>query len=173
MLSSADIQPDGDDLVVRWSEPETVTITVGPSPDELGPLEVTADGSGAARVVGVASSPRRHYARLEAPDGSAIVAAERRLPMEGVVNFRDLGGYVTGDGRRVRWDRVYRSDSLERLTNDDIEALEPLGVRLVCDLRRDEGGPSRRAGFRVIQMSRSSISRSAASPPRRRGCRTG
>ena len=100
MLLSADIQRDGDDLVVRWSGPETVTITVGPSPDELGPPEVTADGSGTARLVSAASSARRHYARLEAPDGSAIVAAERRVPMEGLVNFRDLGGYVTGDGRR-------------------------------------------------------------------------
>lgn len=138
MLLSADIQRDGDDLVVRWSGPETVTITVGPSPDELGPLEVTADGSGTARLVSAASSGRRHYARLEARDGSAVVAAERRLPMEGLVNFRDLGGYVTGHGRRVRWDRVYRSDSLEGLTDADLEALDALGVRVVCDLRREE-----------------------------------
>jgi protein-tyrosine phosphatase len=136
MILRADMQRDGDDFVVRWSGPETVTITVGPSPDDLGPLQAVAHGP--ARLAGAATSPQRHYARLEAPDGSVVVAAERRLPMEGLVNFRDIGGYRTGDGRRVRWDRVYRSDSLESLTDADIEALEGLGVRLVCDLRRDE-----------------------------------
>jgi protein-tyrosine phosphatase len=146
MLLSAELSRDGDDLVIRWSGSEAVTITVGLSPDELGPLDLSVDSSGAARLVGAASSPRRHYARLESPDGSAIVAAERRLPMDGLVNFRDLGGYVTGDRRRVRWDRVYRSDSLESLTDADLEALLALGVRLVCDLRRDEeraAAPSR------------------------------
>jgi protein-tyrosine phosphatase len=153
MILRADMQRDGDDLVVSWSGSETVTITVGPSPDDLGPLEPIADG--AARLVGAATSPRRHYARLEAPDGSVIVAAERRLPMEGLVNFRDLGGYLTGEGRRVRWDRVYRSDSLESLTDGDIEALEGLGVRLVCDLRRDEEravAPSRIQGRPHVQI---------------------
>ena len=155
MLLSADIQRVGDDLVVRWSGAETVIITVGPSPDELGPIEVTADSSGVARLVNAASAARRHYARLEAPDGRAIVAAERRLPMEGLVNFRDLGGYMTGDGRRVRWDRVYRSDSLEGLTDADLEALETLGVRMVCDLRRDEEravAPSRVEGHPDVRI---------------------
>jgi protein-tyrosine phosphatase len=153
MILRADMQRDGDDLVVRWSGPETVTITVGPSPDDLGPLQTVADG--AARLAGAATSPRRHYARLEAPDGSVVVAAERRLPMEGLVNFRDIGGYRTGVRRRVRWDRVYRSDSLESLTDADIEALEGLGVRLVCDLRRDEeraDAPSRIEGHPDVRV---------------------
>ena len=152
MILRAEMQRDGDDLVVRWSGPETVTITVGPSPDDLGPFESIADG--AARLVGAATSPRRHYARLEARDGSVVVAAERRLPMEGLVNFRDLGGYLTGDGRRVRWDRVYRSDSLESLTDADIEALEGLGVdsSATSDATRSAPSPSRIQGHPDLQV---------------------
>jgi protein-tyrosine phosphatase len=62
---------------------------------------------------------------------------ERRLRLEGPVNFRDLGGYAGADGRRVRWGRLFRSDNLETLTATDVAALDALGVRLVCDLRRD------------------------------------
>jgi protein-tyrosine phosphatase len=165
MISTADIQRDGRDLVVTWSGPEAVTITVGPSPDDLGPLELSADASGTARIVGLAGSPRRHYARLEAPDGSAVVAAERRLPLEGPVNFRDLGGYRAVDGRRVRWDRVYRSDSLESLTPADIEVLEELGVRLVCDLRHDmerASAPSRMQGHPEVRIEQLPIGGLAA-----------
>jgi protein-tyrosine phosphatase len=63
---------------------------------------------------------------------------ERRLLLDGPVNFRDLGGYATADGYTVRWGRVFRSDSLQSLTPADVARLEELGVRLVCDLRRDE-----------------------------------
>jgi protein-tyrosine phosphatase len=63
---------------------------------------------------------------------------ERRLRLDGPVNFRDLGGYVGVGGRRVRWGRLFRSDSLERLSAADVDVLDRLGVRLVCDLRRDE-----------------------------------
>jgi protein-tyrosine phosphatase len=38
---------------------------------------------------------------------------QRRLDFEGAVNFRDVGGYSTRDGRRTCWGRLYRSDSLK------------------------------------------------------------
>ena len=37
---------------------------------------------------------------------------ERLLSLQGGRNFRDLGGYVTSDGRSVRWHKVYRSGTL-------------------------------------------------------------
>jgi protein-tyrosine phosphatase len=53
-----------------------------------------------------------------------------------VFNFRDLGGLRTIDGRTVHYGRLYRSDSLHRLTGDETEKLAALGVRTVLDLRR-------------------------------------
>jgi protein-tyrosine phosphatase len=53
------------------------------------------------------------------------------------VNFRDLGGYRAEDGRQVRWRRIYRSDSLAELTNDDLVTLSALGLRSICDLRHE------------------------------------
>lgn len=61
--------------------------------------------------------------------------SKRLIPLTSVANIRDLGGYRTLDGRTVRWRRVYRSGELSRLSQEDMAALERLGIRLVCDLR--------------------------------------
>jgi len=60
---------------------------------------------------------------------------ERVLPLEGVRNFRDLGGYATHDGRRIRWRRLFRSASLGSLTPRDHVLLDGLGLRAIFDLR--------------------------------------
>ncbi len=59
----------------------------------------------------------------------------RRLALSGSSNFRDLGGYIGRDGRRVRWRRLFRSDHLGELTPDDIALLSGLGLARVCDFR--------------------------------------
>lgn len=72
----------------------------------------------------------------------SILASEqdrqRRLPLTGAVNFRDLGGYPTTDGRTIAWQRLYRSDSLADLTADDIEVISALGLKRIFDLRDTE-----------------------------------
>ena len=65
----------------------------------------------------------------------AQATAERLVPLEGGLNFRDLGGYRTADGRRVRRGRLYRSGSLSGLTETDCAVVAGLGLRTVCDLR--------------------------------------
>lgn len=57
------------------------------------------------------------------------------VPLAGGRNFRDLGGYLSRDGRAVRRQRLYRSGSLAALTSDDVGQLAPLGIQVVCDLR--------------------------------------
>jgi protein-tyrosine phosphatase len=61
--------------------------------------------------------------------------APRRIELDGPANFRDLGGYPTLDGR-LRRGRVFRSDSLSRLSTDDVrELVDGLGLVTVVDLR--------------------------------------
>ncbi|MFC9915586.1 GNAT family N-acetyltransferase [Streptomyces sp. NPDC059862] len=62
---------------------------------------------------------------------------DRHIRFDGLHNFRDLGGYPTGDGRRVRSSRLYRADSLGKLTEGtaDWDRFLALGVRTVIDLR--------------------------------------
>ncbi len=76
-------------------------------------------------------------------------AYQRRMELEGASNFRDLGGYEGADGRKVKWRHLYRSNSLAALTDPDLEQVGRLGIRLVCDLRREEESveaPSRLPG---------------------------
>ena len=60
---------------------------------------------------------------------------ERRVALAGPLNFRDVGGYPTKDGRTVRWGQVYRSDSLHHLTDLDGARLHELGLRSALDFR--------------------------------------
>lgn len=63
----------------------------------------------------------------------------RKLTLSGCVNFRDLGGYPTTDGRRIRWRTLFRADGLSRLDEQDCSKLAGLGLATVIDLRtRDE-----------------------------------
>ncbi|MGH9079937.1 MAG: tyrosine-protein phosphatase, partial [Acidimicrobiales bacterium] len=59
----------------------------------------------------------------------------RAVALDGCVNFRDLGGYRTGDGRSVRWRRLFRADGLNRLSEADRGVLTGLGMATVIDLR--------------------------------------
>jgi hypothetical protein len=61
--------------------------------------------------------------------------ATRILSLTGAYNFRDLGGYPTTDGRYTRWNRLFRSDSLHELTEEDLLVLRGLSLTSVIDLR--------------------------------------
>jgi protein-tyrosine phosphatase len=140
------------DYLIRWRTPaERVAVYVGDRPDvttegrRLTVERVTSDelrvtSSEVSAAVGGQPSTvsiLRPYFILDL-DGRRLVVAERTLPLAGGVNFRDLGGYRTGDGRAVRWGRIYRAGSLAELTDDDIAYLGRLGLRLSCDLRSAE-----------------------------------
>jgi len=61
----------------------------------------------------------------------------RVLPLAGSCNFRDCGGYETTHGTRVRWGRLYRSGLMSGLAPQATAQVTALGLRAVCDLRRN------------------------------------
>lgn len=60
---------------------------------------------------------------------------QRRIAMDGAVNFRDIGGYPAGPGRQTRWGRVYRADSLADLSDADLQRLAALDLHGIADFR--------------------------------------
>jgi protein-tyrosine phosphatase len=56
--------------------------------------------------------------------------------LTGADNFRDIGGLATADGGQLRSGRLFRSGSLQELTDQDVRVLvDRLAVRYVVDLR--------------------------------------
>ena len=80
---------------------------------------------------------------------------ERRLELEGISNFRDLGGYQTTSGASVRWRTIFRSDTLSLLSDHDMETVCDLGVTAAFDLRYGEERklePSRFLGHDKVEV---------------------
>jgi protein-tyrosine phosphatase len=63
---------------------------------------------------------------------------DRFIPMDGGRNFRDVGGYQTADGHKVKWGVMYRSGSLGKLTPAGAAELAKLHVASEIDLRTTE-----------------------------------
>ena len=61
---------------------------------------------------------------------------QRTIDLDGCVNFRDLGGYRSRDGRALRWRAVFRSDSLHDLSAADVAMLrDQMNLGTIVDLR--------------------------------------
>jgi protein-tyrosine phosphatase len=61
--------------------------------------------------------------------------AGESIAIDSVPNLRDLGGWPTRGGGRVRRGLLYRSTELGRLAGADMAAFAALGIRSVYDLR--------------------------------------
>src|SRR5690606_6159553 len=73
---------------------------------------------------------------------------ERHFDFEQVFNFRDLGGYASGDGRTLRWRRLFRTVEHQRMRPEEVERLfSEIPLRTVIDFRSDgESGDPRGVG---------------------------
>ena len=74
---------------------------------------------------------------VDVPELMLRLAAEidRHIPLAGMLNLRDVGGYPVAGGGVIGWRRLLRSDALHQLDQAGIGALTGLGLRTVLDLR--------------------------------------
>ena len=55
--------------------------------------------------------------------------ASRFVPLTGASNFRDLGGLPITGGATTAWGQVFRSDTLQELTEQDVKTvLDEVGI---------------------------------------------
>lgn len=126
-------------LALSWTETTGAAVDVfmgvapGAAVDQM-TLVSAADGDG-GHTVSPTDTAARHYFVLRSADGVRYRLAERLVPLEGAMNFRDVGGYETADGRFVRWGKIYRSAALSGLTPDDMAKIAKLDIRYIYDLR--------------------------------------
>ncbi|SEW54070.1 tyrosine-protein phosphatase [Chitinophaga arvensicola] len=62
-------------------------------------------------------------------------STQRVVRMQGTVNFRDVGGYRTNDGKKVVWGKIFRSADVSHLTDQDLTVLEQKHIHTVIDFR--------------------------------------
>jgi protein-tyrosine phosphatase len=74
-------------------------------------------------LLGCAAAPPQHPSRVE---------------LGGSRNLRDVGGYRTVDGKKIKKGVLYRSDHLSKITKRDVERVAALGVKTVYDLRGED-----------------------------------
>jgi protein-tyrosine phosphatase len=143
MLDAVAERLDGGDMLVAWGyRAGQVTVFGGKQPyaiDRDVPLAFVTDAYEV--VIPGLNPPAPYYFELHFAggdhDGERLMAAERILPTEGLVNFRDIGGYRAADGQYVRWGQIYRTGDWTELTVDDLNLINRLNIRLVCDLRSE------------------------------------
>ena len=132
-VSHVNVVASGDDLIVTWrGGSENVSVFLSDDPVDAGTQVHAPDTAG---LLTLRRPAGRFYVHIFEPTQGFVVAAERRIPMDGPSNFRDLGGYPTLDGAWTRWGQVFRSDGLHELSDGDHGVMEALGITTVFDLR--------------------------------------
>lgn len=126
-------------LLLHWKNPAAqVEVFASTDPTMPGRRLARAAETDHVHILGLDPN-KRHYFEIifdpGTPDEQRFRVAERVVPLPSAPNFRDIGGYATADGRRVRWGRVYRSGMLSQLSEADLIRLGAMGLRLVCDFR--------------------------------------
>jgi protein-tyrosine phosphatase len=126
-------------LTLSWTETNGAAVDVFMGQDAQAPLDQMtlvskADADGRHSLTPTTAATRQYFV-LRAADGTRYRLAERLVPLDGAMNFRDVGGYETSDGRFVRWGKIYRSAALSGLTPQDLEKIRNLDIRYVYDLR--------------------------------------
>lgn len=124
---------------------ETVPVAIWISQDgmidkadqQVEPGLIRAAGKDGKLTLAIPADSRR-YVLLKDRKGHVTVVGERVLPLEQGSNFRDIGGYVTKDGRTIRWGKAYRSGAMPLLSEADYSLIDQLGIGSVVDFRSIE-----------------------------------
>jgi protein-tyrosine phosphatase len=128
---------DQNRIRVSWTADEPVDVLIADRAD-VAPTHARRVATGVTSGHHVVQAPakRRAYIMLRgATTGRTEWTSERVLPLATASNYRDLGGYKTADGRRVRWGRIYRSGATPLLGSKDLAYVRTLGIESMVDLR--------------------------------------
>ncbi len=124
---------------LAWTAPEDTSVTVyaGTDRNNVGRDNEVGKGGGAGHLAVTLPADVRWYFEFVPETGGTLVVAERGLHLATIPNLRDVGGYRAADGKWVKMGRVFRSDQLDKVSDDDFKHLEVLGLKLICDFRTD------------------------------------
>jgi protein-tyrosine phosphatase len=136
--------PPGNYYLIKWETfppiEGTVKIYESFMPDSFNlysPIAETEINKGFRDIFAIRTL-NRSYFQLMFDKKYSIITAERVIPMQGLFNFRDLGGYYNNSNRQTQWGKLYRSSSLWRATLQDMKVLKNLGIKTIIDFRSEK-----------------------------------
>jgi protein-tyrosine phosphatase len=80
------------------------------------------------------NASQRIYFIIEC-NGQSRLFAERTLPVSGLNNFRDFGGYTGAGGKSIKWGMLYRSNHLHQLNAQAQAYIRSLNIQTIIDYR--------------------------------------
>lgn len=148
------LRDDIGNYIVKWeTNPPlegVVKLYVSDTPGQFGksdPVGYADIREGITRYV-TNDNITRKYFLLSFNDKYAEMVAARFVPMDSVLNFRDLGGYASYGGRKkIRWGKVFRSGKIGTLSPRDSIKLNKLEIKTIIDLRSEEEQAASPAGY--------------------------
>lgn len=114
------------------------TVYQGTTIDNIDWTNPVASGEENPLILSAYDFSDRYFFGIKNNKGDQLVASERLIPMEKALNFRDLGGIPTQDGRVVKWGTFYRSGKLSALSKRDLNYFSTLDIKTVIDFRDDQ-----------------------------------
>ncbi len=122
--------------VLNVSTDNAWQLYAGTAEDDIDLSAPYLDGSGKGTFDVDADTKTRSLFLFKTSEGQGFVA-EKHLPMEGGYNFRDLGGIKNSEGRFVKWGKIFRTDEMNKLTDEDLAYLASTGLKTVVDFRTE------------------------------------
>lgn len=124
---------------IKWEVfPElegAVEIFASSSPDFFNLSLPLATANISDRVVLVPKlGDNRKYFMLSFDKKERVYVTNRKINVPGVLNLRDIGGYVNDEGQMIKWGKIYRSGRLSDMTKTGKERLDKLKIKTLIDL---------------------------------------
>lgn len=82
-------------------------------------------------------NPNERFGFAAVYDQDTLYFSERYLNLDQIINFRDIGGIPTKEGRTVKWESIYRCGDLGNPSERDFQFLDEANLASVMDFRKD------------------------------------
>lgn len=88
-------------------------------------------------VVENADSLGYRFFKLKVGKTYSPVIALKFYRFNEIQNFRDMGGYITNDGKSIKWGKIFRSGDFSNVSDQDMDRLKALNLKTIIDLRSE------------------------------------
>lgn len=110
-------------------------VRVADTPDELFNVPVFARSTGKPVEIRGLHDGKKYYFLFKLNGDKEVIVTSDFVTLEGQSNFRDLGGFVTEEGRKIKNGLLFRSGALNHLTDHDLDTLTDLNIKTILDFR--------------------------------------